>query len=85
MTHNAEGGWLSPWVLSTPAPCEKNQRLKGDLYLWCRTGLGQGQCGQRVVTSLTLLMPSVLVSEVQGLLQPQPCVLGFSQWCFTLE
>lgn len=49
------------------------------------TGPGAGQRGQHAAASLLLLMQSGLVSEVQGALQPHPCVPGFSQWCLVLE
>ena len=49
------------------------------------TGPGAGQRGQHVAASLLLLMQSGLVSEVQGALQPHPCVLGIYQWCLILE
>lgn len=38
-----------------------------------------------MTASLVLLMQTVLVSEVQRVLQPPPCVLGFSQWHLVLE
>lgn len=58
----------------------------GDLSV-CSTGLGVGQRGQHVAASLTLtlLMRSFLVPKVQGMLQPHPCVLEFSQWCLILQ
>lgn len=46
--------------------------------------LRKEQCGQWVAMSLTLLMLSVLVSVVQGELQPHSRVLGFSQWYLVL-
>lgn len=41
-------------------------RGPGETAAWCCTGLGKGQCSQRVPASLTLLMQSLLVSVVQG-------------------
>lgn len=46
---------------------------------------GRGQCGQCVASSLLLLIQSVLVSVVQGLLQPHSHVLGVCQWYLVLE
>lgn len=43
----------------------RSWRLKGHLSTWYSASLGQGQCGQCVAASLTLLIPSVLVSVVQ--------------------
>lgn len=82
-TYKAGRGWLSSWNFF---PFLENQQHGRDLsvVLCCPRG---GQCGQCVVTPLTLPMQSVLVSVVQGyagaLASPQ--VLGFFQWCLVLE
>ena len=39
-----------PWVFFAHW---RNRRLKGDLSMWCCTGLGEGQCNQCVTASLT--------------------------------
>lgn len=69
------GCWGSPWALFTHW---KNQSLMGDRSTWIAWP-GEGQCGQCVVTSLTLLMQFVLSLWCKGLLHPHLCVLGFSQ------
>ena len=79
---SAEKACCFSWVLFS---CWRNWRPRGDLFTWCCTILGEGQCGQHVVSSLILLMQSILVSEVKRVLQPHHCVLGFSQWCLVLE
>lgn len=47
----------------------RNWRVRGALSMWFHSGLGKGQYGQCVATSLILLVQSVLVSVVQGALQ----------------
>lgn len=59
--------------------------------VWCQPA-GSGETlagvvpayGQCVSAPLSFLMQSVLVSVIQGVLQPLPHVLGFS-WCLIHE
>lgn len=54
---------------------QRNHRPGEDLSVLCCVSLEVGQWGHHVATPLTLLMHSVLVSVVQEVLQPHPCVL----------
>lgn len=69
--------WMSPpWALF----CHwRNCRPRGDLPVWCCVASGRSS-RQRVAAPLTLQMPSVSVTVVQGMLQFLPFTLGFSQW-----
>lgn len=57
--------------------------------MWGCVGLREGRCSNmwprgRLAASLVRLTQSVLVSEVQAVLQPHARVLGFSQGCCSL-
>ena len=51
------------------------------LSVWPCACLGEGWCCQSIVLQITLLTWSFLVSVVQGVVSPHPCVLAFSQSC----
>ena len=75
------GGWLSSQVLF---PLEEPRALGRPLHMvlgWP----GGGQCSQCVATSLTFLMHLSWSLWYEGVLQPHPHVLRFSQWCLVPE
>lgn len=49
-------------------------------HLSCCSDLGKGYCSQCVAAPATPLMWFILISVVQGVIQPHPRVLGFC-WC----
>lgn len=67
----AGGYWVFPLgSLFLPEELEALESLSG----WCCTGLGEGQCGQHVATSLTFWC-GLSWSLVQGLPQSPPLPL----------
>lgn len=82
MTHILEETGCPVWVIFFHC---RNKKLRGDLCLWCFAGLREGQCGQCVDPILTLLVQSVMVSEVHTMLHFPPCILEFSLWYIVLE
>lgn len=64
-------------------PLEELQ-AQGDLSVQGYAARGRGS-SQHVGVPLTLLMVSVLVSVVQGVLQPLPFIPEFSQQCLVRE
>lgn len=63
VTHNAVESWLSP--LDSLFPLEEPE-TQGRPLCMALHWPGEGQCGQHGAASLTLLVQSVLVPEVEG-------------------
>lgn len=82
-THDARTGvLLFPWVLFSHW---RSQRLWGHLSAWCCTGLGEGQWGQYVATSLPFCCSHLGLSGTRGCFSVNPMLYGLSQWYFVLE
>lgn len=75
---------VTPMLESPLSSQWRNQRLRGDLSVWCCSVLGEKQCSQRVAASPTLLIQSVLVSGT-GDASASLHVVGFSLWCLVLK
>lgn len=90
MTHNDEGGadcpsWVSFFPLGSLFPTERGIRGLEETSPWSTLAWGRDNMVKNAAAFLILLMQCVLVSEVQGVLQPHPCVIEFSQCCLVLE
>ena len=82
VTHHSEEDWLFP--LGSLFPLEE-PKVQGRALFMVLCWPGGGAMWSTCSHFSYLLMRSVLVSMVQWVLQPHPCVLGFSQWCLVLE
>ena len=82
VTHDSGENWLS--LLDSLFPLEEPE-VQGRAVCMALSWPGERAMHSTCSHFSYLLMQSALVSVVQRVLQPHPCVLGFSQWCLVLE